>query len=76
MGIAYKQMVSMVFLLATLIITLMLGCLTFLINDNDTSLPDVGVSVGLEGNRIMGMDANMKNFVKHTKYAPAHSKKR
>jgi hypothetical protein len=79
MGISSKQITSIGFLLATLIITLMLGSLTFLINDNAASLPEVGMNVGLEGNRNIGMteiekmDRNVKSFVKHTQNAPAHS---
>jgi len=49
MGISGKKMTSIVFLLAVLLIALALGSVTFLINDNDASLPNVG----LEGNENM-----------------------
>ena len=49
MGISGKKMASIVFLLAVLLIALALGSVTFLINDNDASLPNVG----LEGNENM-----------------------
>lgn len=46
MGIPGKKMVSIGFLLAVLFITLSLGSITFLINDNAATLPNIG----LEGN--------------------------
>lgn len=49
MGISGKKMMSICFLLAVIFIALVLGSLTFLINDNDAHLPDVG----LEGNENM-----------------------
>lgn len=49
MGISGKKMTSIIFLLAVLLIALALGSVTFLINDNDASLPNVG----LEGNENM-----------------------
>jgi hypothetical protein len=49
MGISGKKMMSICFLLAVIFIALALGSLTFLINDNDAHLPDVG----LEGNENM-----------------------
>ena len=49
MGISGKKMTSIVFLLAVLLIARALGSVTFLINDNDASLPNVG----LEGNENM-----------------------
>ena len=83
MGISGKQMTSICFLLAVLIITLALGSLTFLINDNAASLPDVGLGAGLEGNcdHSEGMTEKEKNtmkkngmdFIKNTKNAPVHS---
>lgn len=53
MGISGKKMASIVFLLAVLLIALTLGSVTFLINDNDASLPNVG----LEGNENMDEEA-------------------
>jgi hypothetical protein len=50
MGISGKKMASVGFLLAVLFITLILGSLTFLINDNAATLPNVGLVAGLEGN--------------------------
>ena len=61
MGISGKKMASICFLLAVLLIALVLGSLTFLINNNDASLPDVGLGAGLEGNK------NMKEGNKHMK---------
>jgi len=46
MGISGKKMASVGFLLAVLFITLTLGSITFLINDNAATLPNIG----LEGN--------------------------
>jgi hypothetical protein len=81
MGISGKQMTSIGFLLAVLLITLSLGSLTFLINDNAATLPNFVLDAGLEGNcnrnegmsELKKMDVNMKNFVKNTKNAPVHS---
>ena len=57
-GISGKQMTSICFLLAVLLITLILSGLTFLINDNAATLPDVG----LEGacNKKEGMSGKGK----------------
>ena len=52
MGISEKKMASIVFLLAVLFIALALGSITFLVNNNDSSLPNVG----LEGNKNMKDD--------------------
>ena len=52
MGISGKKMTSIVFLLAVLFIALALGSITFLVNNNDSSLPNVG----LEGNKNMKDD--------------------
>ena len=52
MGISGKKMTSIVFLLAVLFIALTLGSITFLVNNNDSSLPNVG----LEGNKNMKDD--------------------
>lgn len=84
MGISGKKMTSIVFLLATLLIALTLGSLTFLINDNAASLPNVG----LEGNKNMeedeesmsnkereNMEEHMKALGKNVKNAPPHAKK-
>tara|TARA_Y100000389_G_scaffold200128_1_gene239921 strand:+ start:417 stop:641 length:225 start_codon:yes stop_codon:yes gene_type:complete len=49
MGISGKKMMSICFLLVVIFIALALGSLTFLINDKDARLPDVG----LEGNKNM-----------------------
>ena len=46
MGISGTKMASVGFLLAVLFITLSLGSITFLINDNAATLPNIG----LEGN--------------------------
>jgi len=46
MGISGTKMASVGFLLAVLFITLTLGSITFLINDNAATLPNIG----LEGN--------------------------
>lgn len=43
MGISGKKMVSVWFLLAVLFIALTLGSITFLIQDNLSMLPDVGL---------------------------------
>ena len=79
-----KKMASVGFLLAVLLITLTLGSITFLINDNDTTLPDIGLNAGLEGNcnRKEGltndenrkMELNVKKMRENTKNAPDHSK--
>ena len=52
MGISGKKMTSIVFLLAVLFIALTLGSITFLVNNNDSTLPNVG----LEGNKNMKDD--------------------
>ena len=54
MGISGTKMASVGFLLAVLFITLTLGSITFLINDNAATLPNIG----LEGNcnRIEGLN--------------------
>ena len=57
MGISEKKMASIVFLLVVLFIALTLGSITFLVNNNDSTLPNVG----LEGNK------NMKEGNKNTK---------
>ena len=85
MGISGKKMTSICFLLVVLFITLALGSLTFLINDNAATMPDVGFGVGLEGNcnRNEGlsneentkMELNMDNMKENTKNTPEHSKK-
>ena len=64
MGISGKKMTSICFLLVVIFIALALGSLTFLINDNDARLPDVG----LEGNKNMKEgNKQMKEGNKQTK---------
>ena len=85
MGISCKKLASMGCLLAVLLITLILGSITFLINDNPSRLPDVGLGAGLEGNCNKNegmsekdkttMDKNNKDLIKNMKNAPAHSMK-
>lgn len=85
MVISVKKKSSICFLLAVLFITLALGSLTFLINDNAASLPDVGLGAGLEGNcnlneglsneEMEKMNLNIKDMKKNTKNIPEHSKK-
>jgi len=85
MGISGKKMSSICFLLAVLFIALALGSLSFLINDNAATLPDVGLGAGLEGNcnRKEGlsneetekMNLNINDMKKNTKTIPEHSKK-
>jgi len=83
MGFSGKQKASICFLLAVLLIALTLGSLTFLINDNAASLPDVGLGAVLEGNcdhsegmtvkEQNTMKKNKKDLIKNTKNAPPHS---
>ena len=75
MGISGKKLTSICFLLAVLFITLALGSLTFLINDNDASLPDVGLGAGLEGNKNMKEgNKKMKEGNKNTKEGNKNTK--
>lgn len=84
MGISGKKMTSICFLLVVLFITLILGSLTFLINDNAATMPNIGFETGLEGNinHIEGlsdeenekMKLNMDKMKENTKNIPEHSK--
>lgn len=49
LGISATKMSSIVFLFVTLMISLTLGSLTFLVNDNAASVPNVGAGIGFEG---------------------------
>lgn len=79
-GISGKQMTSVFFLLAVLVISLSLGSLTFLINNNVASLPEMGLdsdnrlSEGMSKNEQKKMNGNMIDFIKNTKNIPIHSK--
>lgn len=74
-----KKMVSVGFLLAVLLITLILGSITFLINDNDAILPDIGLEgncnrkEGLTSDEHGIMELNVKKMREHTQNAPNHS---
>jgi hypothetical protein len=72
MGISTKKMSSMGFLLAVLIISLTLGSLTILINDNDATLPNIGME-GMSKSEKNTMDKNMTDLIRNSKNAPMHS---
>ena len=73
MGFSGKKTTSIVFLLAILFIALALSSVTFLINDNASSMPNVG----FEGNANMEDAEEMKNKkegMKHIKEGMKHKK--
>jgi len=88
MGISGTKMASVGFLLAVLFITLTLGSITFLINDNAATLPNVGLEgncnreglkkgqkEGMTNEEKAKMKINMDNMKKNTEKIPEHSKK-
>lgn len=74
MRISRKKMMSIVFLLAIIFIALALSSVSFLINNNESSLPNVG----LEGNKNMKDkevgEEHMKDKKAHTKDEKAEEK--
>jgi len=82
MGISGKKMASVGFLLAVLFITLTLGSITFLINDNAATLPNIGLEgncnresmkkrqEGMTSENSQTMISNMEDMKKNIKNAP------
>jgi hypothetical protein len=65
LGISASKISSMVFLLLAIMISLTLGSITFLVSDNEASVPDVGMSAGLEG--IVGSNEKVETAKKEIK---------
>jgi hypothetical protein len=82
LGISAKKMSSICFLVAVLFITLSLGSLTFLINDNVATLPHVGLdgnyfqTEGLSNKEEETMKMNIDSMKENTNNVPNHSSKK
>ena len=61
-GFSGKKIASIIFLLAVLLISLILGSVSFLINDNPSSLPNIGI----EGNENMDEEVSEKDTEEDT----------
>ena len=67
LGISATKMSSIVFLFVTLMISLTLGSLTFLVNDNAASVPNVGAGIGFEGMEDEGVEQELVKATKDEK---------